>query len=307
MQGPSPTIGVGKPLEISSSSETSESPRPHALNIVETTWTEVAQPLFPRSRVVSIALALLLYGIYRVGACDKAWECAQKSPRRHLYDITAMAALCEYLRATMPEPLLARSQSRFSWEERDLLTMARAAFSYPPALPSARQLLRLAWPATALTTAVVATFVWGGIGEAKAFKQSFSAGASFSIAPIVVFSLALIAALLAIATALRAALIAGGRKELTTTILAGGGPVVYVGMCAVLAKTTRDVAKGACAARFHLHHWLIAFAFAASLRHFRGVGGRAVALAKCVALGVFVEGLSAFGPAGPLSSGLCKK
>jgi hypothetical protein len=66
----------------------------------------------------------------------------------------------------------------------------------------------------------------------------------------------------------------------------------------------------ACAARVHVHHWLLAYALAALVRvmHGRRKGAavaRMMALGRAAALGVFVQGISAHGPDLPLDSGRC--
>jgi hypothetical protein len=329
------SIGGFKPIEASSSSSAAEASfsdatSPSSLSInrpsfsdssQDASWTELSQPLFPRSRLVSSVLALILYGLYRAGGCNLSkWECSVKSPRRHLYDITALLGLCEFLRTTMPSratvPTSARRSTPIAETVRGIVHLitqpATIATAVRAALPSLQELhrflWRLLWPTTALATAIVSMFVFGALGEEKPLQTSLSSGANFPPASIAAFVIALLVTLLLMIANLRETRRAGGRVELIKTIFSGGSSFVYIAICAILAtKITPPQTKDACAATLHIHHWLLAFGLAASMRHFKGRLGRVAALAKCAVLGIFIEGVSAFGPAGPLSSGLCKK
>ena len=312
----STTIGGFKPIEASASSaaeassfsDTATSPSSLSINRPslsisdsQDSWTELSQPLFPRSRIASNILALVLYFIYRAGGCNLAkWECTPKSPRKHLYEITVLFGLCEYLRTTMPS----RATVNISARRSTITERVWAIANVRAALPLLRHLV---WPTTGFSVSVISMFVFGALGEAKPLQTSLSRGASYPPASIAAFVIALLVTILLVVINLRETRRAGGREELIKTIFSGGAPFAYIALCAALATRIAPQTKDACAATLHVHHWILAFALAASLRHFKGRLGRFAALAKCAALGIFIEGISAFGPAGPLSSGRCKK
>jgi hypothetical protein len=284
-----------------------------------------------RALFSSILFVLVLYVSFRLLACNIFhWQCRHKTIRRHWDDLGALvffsAALSPFLGPRSSGPtlvlvqpvrevavsvVLSPMQSLLSPRAHSPLGSPRpfrvTAGSSKVALVTPRwRISQSTWDRAVLAfgwlTAWVAMFVFSALGEgvfgvSLDDKRAWQAPAVFLIVGVLL--LAAGAVLLAFRSAFRQSLKQGISMVAMLVFLA-----LYFLLGFVVEKIEErlePLAKDKCSPVFHIHHYQLAFAISLLLRD----SSTPFWLAQMVALGIFVEGLSAFGAESLLSSGLC--